>query len=251
MKPTLFIVALFAIAPTQGQWFGLKTPGAPRNADGKVNLTAPAPKTADGKPDLSGVWMSDTVKYLMNLAADLKPEQVPFQPWAKALYEERLAEHGIHDPEARCLPQGTPKMSTLPWPFKIFSVPGETVILYETNGLWRQIFTDGRALPKDPSPTWLGYSVGRWDGDAFVVDSNGLGEKMWFDTNGHPHTEALHVTEKFRRPDFGHMNIEITIDDPKAYTKPWSATVTTHFVPDTELLEFVCDERSMPHMVGK
>ena len=241
------------MTPLSAQWFNYPTPGIPRTPDGKANLSAPAPHMADGRLDVSGIWLIDRVRFLLNLAVELKPGETPFQPWAEELYNKRMADNGKDDPEAKCLPQGTPKMDTLPWPFKLMNTPDEVVILYETNNLWRQVFTDGRALPKDPNPTWLGYSVGHWEPDAFVVDTNGLGEKMWLDTWGHPHTEALHVTERFKRTDFGHMDIQITLDDPKAYTKPWSFTQKVHLVPDTDLLEFVCLEnsRDVPHLVGK
>jgi hypothetical protein len=129
---------------------------------------------------------------------------------------------------------------------KIIYAPGEVVILYETNNLFRQIFTDGRSLPEDPNPTWLGYSIGKWEGDTFRVDTNGLAERMWIDTNGHPHTEALHIIERFRRPDFGHLVMEVTFDDPKAYTRPWTVSMRARLLPDTDLLEFICNENGNP-----
>jgi hypothetical protein len=188
-------------------------------------------------------------KYLLNLAAD--GIVVPFQPWAEKLYNERKADLGKNDPEAQCLPQGTPKMTYLPYLQKFVDTPGLLVIMYEANNLYRQVFTDGRELPKDPNPTWLGYSIGRWEGDTLAVETNGFNDRMWIDTDGHPHTDALHVIERFRRRDFGHIEIQITIDDPKAYTRPWTVGINLQFAADTELLEFVCEDRDVVHMVGK
>jgi hypothetical protein len=151
------------------QWLTNKTPNVPRTADGKPNLTAPAPKLPDGKPDLSGIW-NPNPKYLVNLAADLKPGEVPMQPWAEAIFKERAAGlHASEEPDANCLPQGVPKINAAPVPWKLVQVPGQVVILYEAFTQFRQIFMDGRKLPEDPNPIWLGYSVGRWEGDALVV----------------------------------------------------------------------------------
>ena len=243
-RKTILIAALGSLAPLAAQWNNYPTPGIPRLANGKANLDAPPPRTPDGKPGLEGVWRAEGALLLLNLASG--GIQVPFQPWAEEVYEQRRSDRGLHDPEAQCLPQGTPKMGTLPWPFKIINTPGMVLILYETNNLFRQVFTDGRKLPVDPNPTWLGYSIGHWEGDEFVVETNGLSERMWLDTNGHPHTEALHVFERFRRPDFGHMVIDITIDDPKAYTRPWTFPLRTRFLPDADLLEFICNENNNP-----
>jgi hypothetical protein len=251
MKPTGLLTFLLCAALAPAQWLDFPTKGIPRTADGKPNLTAPVPRTADGKPDLSGLWVADNSRQLGNLAADVK--DVPFQPWAEKLYNERRANLGKDDPEARCMPQGVPKVNTLPYPFKIMNMPGETVILYEMYYLYRQIHTDGRELPKDvASPSWMGYSIGHWEGDTFVVETAGFNDQMWMDTNGHPHTEALHVTERFQRKDFGHMEVGVTIDDPGAYTKPWSTTIKQHLLPDTDLIEFVCEKNlDVEHLVGK
>jgi hypothetical protein len=239
--------------PASAQWLNYPTPGIPRTPDGKPNLAAPAPKAADGKPDLSGLWKAPNGKYLANLAADLKPEEVPFQPWAAALYSERLENLAKDRPTGRCLPHGVPdQMAVAGYPFKVFQIPGTVVILYEEMTHFRQIFTDGRALPKDPNPAWLGYSVGHWDRDALVVDTAGFNDQSWLDDPGHPHTEALHVTERFRRKDFGHLEIQITIDDPKAYTKAWTVTENFGLMADTELLENICEnEKDVRHLVGK
>jgi hypothetical protein len=249
-------IALAALAstPAFAQWLNQKTAGLPRNADGTPNLTAPAPRTPDGKADLSGIWQANGVKYLRDIAADLKPGDVPFQPWAEALFIERKS--GIHawtESDANCLPQGVPKINATPVPYRIVQTPGYVVILYEAFNLWRQVFTDGRSLPNNPNPSWLGYSVGKWEGDTLVVDSIGFNDKTWLDQVGHPLSDALHVTERFRRKDFGHMELEITIDDPKAYTKPWTVKQDPVLVPDTELLEFICNEneKDLVHMRPK
>jgi hypothetical protein len=246
------LAVLCALTTTaSAQWLDLPTKGIPRNADGKPNLAAPTPRMPDGKPLLDGLWVADDSRHLANLATDLK--DVPFQPWAEKLYNERRANMGKDDPEARCMPQGVPKVNTLPYPFKIYTTPQAVVILYEMYYLHRQIFTDGRLFPKVfESPSWMGYSIGKWEGDDFVVETAGFNDQMWMDTFGHPHTDALHVTERFHRKDFGHMEVRATIDDPKAYTKPWSATIKQHLLPDTELLEFVCEKNLDPqHLVGR
>jgi hypothetical protein len=253
-NPWLISAAAMALlGQASAQWLTNKTPNVPRTADGKPNLTAPAPKLPDGKPDLSGIW-NPNPKYLVNLAADLKPGEVPMQPWAEAIFKERAAGlHASEEPDANCLPQGVPKIDAAPVPWKLVQVPGQVVILYEAFTQFRQIFMDGRKLPEDPNPIWLGYSVGRWEGDALVVESNGFNGKAWLDQQGHPATEKLRVTEKFRRKDFGHMEIEVTINDPGAYTKPWTVTETPTLLVDTELLEFVCaeNEQDIKHMVTK
>lgn len=238
-------------ATAPAQWLDRKTKGIPRTEDGRANLTAPAPRSADGKPDLSGIWMVPGLKYLINIAADLK--EVPFQPWAAAEYKQRVDNRGKDDPNNFCLPSIIPEKIAVTSPWKIVETPGLTLILYESRTIFRQIFTDGRPLPKDPNPTWQGYSVGRWDGDTFVVESTGFNGKGWLDTNGHPVTDALHVTEKYRRKDFGHMDVEITIDDPKAYTKSWTIHENPELQPDTELIEYICEEnnRDIGHFVGK
>ena len=244
---------LFAL-PLGAQWKNLPSKGIPRTADGKVNLAAPAPKSPDGHPDLSGIWEPSANRYLRDIAVDLKPGDVPFQPWAKALYKQRTdGSHSREDPDANCLPQGVPKIDAAPAPWKIVQAPGFIVIVYEAFNLWRQVFLDGRELEPDANPTWMGYSTGKWDADTLVVDSRGFNGKAWLDQLGKPSTEALHVTERFRRKDFGHMNIQITIDDPKAYTKAWSVNEEVHLLTDTELLEFICNEnnRDVGHLPGQ
>lgn len=252
MNTRIPIFLLLLAAPVAAQWRNLPTKGIPRNADGKPNLTAPAPRTG-GHPDLSGIWEPAENKYVRDIAADLKPDPVPYLPWAKALFDKRATGAlSREDPDANCLPQGVPKIDAAPAPWKVVQNSGSIVIIYEAFNLWRQIFMDGRELEKDVNPTWLGYSTGKWDGDTLVVDTRGFNGKLWLDQLGRPSTDALHVTERFHRKDFGHMDIGITIDDPKAYSKPWSVTEPVHLLPDTELLEFICNEnnRDVPHLPG-
>lgn len=217
----------------------------PRTPGGKPNLTAAAPKTADGKPDLSGIWRSASDRYLANLAAD--GATVRFQPWAATLFKQRQGNERADRPSGRCLPRGVPSaMLVREYPWKIVQTPGVILILFDESLHYRQIFTDGRGLPEDLAPTWFGYSVGKWDGDTLVVDTMGLNDSTWLDDGGHPHSEALHVTERFRRRTVGTMDTEITIDDPKAYDKPWTATARFELLPDTDLSEHVCAVHSTP-----
>jgi hypothetical protein len=253
MKGGMAALSLLSM-PLWGQWTKLPTAGVPRSANGQANLSAPAPKTHDGKPDLSGIWEPQENKYVRNIAADLKPDAVPFQPWAKALYDQRTdGSHSKEDPDANCLPQGVPKISAAPAPWKVVQMPGSVVIIYEAFNLWRQVFMDGRERAKDLNPTWMGYSLGSWDGDTLVVDTRGFNGKAWLDQLGKPSTEALHVIERFHRKDYGHMELTITIDDPRAYTRPWTVVQPVHLLPDTELLEFICNEnnRDVAHLPGQ
>jgi len=242
-----------AALPAHAQWIKYPSKGIPRTPDGKPNLTAPAPKMPDGRPDLRGIWMPGPGTYVGNIAKDLKPDAIPFQPWAKTLYEHRQETQSKDDPTGWCVPGGVPRSDAVPYPFKIIYTDDEVVILYEAVHSYRQIFVDGRQAPKDPNPNWLGYSVGHWDGDSLVVETSGFVENSWLDNGGHPGTQAMHVTERFRRKDFGHAEIFITIDDPKAYTKPWSVTLPLQLQPDTELLEYICTEnnKDLEHLVGK
>jgi hypothetical protein len=220
-------------------------------------MKAPAPRTPDGKPDLSGVWESsgefEVPKYLLNIAADLKPGDVLFLPPAEALFKQRQANNSVDHPGGHCLPSGIPEKDAVPAPYKILQSPGLVVILYESRMIFRQIFTDGRPLPVDAQPTWQGYSIGRWDEDTFVVDTTGFNGKTWLDMAGHPATDALHVTERFTRRNFGQMDIQITIDDPKAYAKPWTVNESVRLLPDGEIMEHICEEnnRDPEHLVGK
>jgi hypothetical protein len=233
------------------QWVNFPAPNTPRTPDGKPNLSAPAPKAADGKPDLSGIWRVADGRYLQNIAVELG--EAPFQPWAAALYKERAEALGKGRPSERCIPHGIPDgMLVRNSPFKIVQTPGVLVILYEEFNHYRQIFTDGRMFPPEANPSWFGYSIGKWEGDTFVAETIGFNDKSWFDDPGHPHSEALRVTERFRRIDFGRLEMRITFDDPKAYTKPWGATIPFTLLADTDLIESICEnERDHEHMVGK
>jgi hypothetical protein len=238
-------------APLAAQWINYPTPEIPRLANGKPDLAAPAPKTPDGKPDLSGVWMVG-MGYTGDIARDLKPGDLSFQPWAAALYKHRRETNSKDDPQGRCVLSGVPREDVVPYPFKILNSNREIVILYEALHSYRQIFMDGRALPKDPNPSWMGYSIGHWDGDTLVVESKGFVENSWIDNNGHPGTESMRLTERFHRRDFGHIDLQITVDDPKAYTKAWTVNLQLTLA-DTELIEYVCDEneKDFEHLVGK
>ena len=247
------------------QWLKYPTAGAPRNPDGTVNLAAPPPRTADGKPDLSGMWhtahllpCNDVTRICTdlpisaqfgNLGAGLK-DGVPYQPWSK----EQMAKKGpADDPYTRCLTPGGPRMHLLPSMKKFVQTPALIVILSEFNASYRQIFLDGRPLPDDPNPTWNGYSIGRWDGDTLVVDSIGFRDDQNLDAAGSPLTNVAKVTERFHRPDYGHLNIQITIDDRRAYTRPWTVDVEMAAVPDTDLLDAQCleNEKDLPHLGGR
>lgn len=247
----IFVVTVMAAAPGAAQWIHVQLPDTPRTPDGQANLSASAPKTPDGKPDLSGIWRAAEGKYLQNIAEDVG--EAPFQPWAATLYKQRVESLAKGRPTERCLPHGIPDaMMVRSGPWKIVQTPRVTLILFEEMNHYRQVFTDGRGFPKDPNPAWFGYSIGKWEGDTFVVDTTGFNDQTWLDDPGHPHTEALHAIERFRRRDFGHLEIDITIDDAKAYTKPWTVTARFDLLPDTELIENVCDnEKDAQHMVGK
>lgn len=243
----LFVLITGSICvPAAAQWIDYKVPGIPRNPDGKPNLTAPAPKLPDGKPDLSGIWQANAGGYDLNIATDLKTADV--QPWAAALYQQRSENLSKDHPGFRCLPEIGPAVSL--GMYKIVQIPNVVAFLSE-GGVFRQILTDGRPLPVDPNPTWQGYSVGHWEGDTLVVESAGFNDKTWLDFAGHPHTEQLRVTERFHRRDFGHLEIKLTFEDPKAYNKPWTIAVEADLTPDTELLEYVCNEneRDVQHFV--
>ena len=232
------IVFSLIASSSAAQWLELPTPGIPRTPEGKPNLTARAPRTRDGKPDLSGVWEREGDRYYNNAGRDLKPADV--KPWAQALYQGRLADFSKDSMESQCLPLGPAALTTSD-PVKFIQTPSLIVILFE-DLTYRQIHMDGRKLPKNPNPSWMGYSVGRWDGDTLVVETSGFTERAWLDYDGHPHTEALRMTEHYRRRDFGHLEVEVTFDDPGAYTKPWTVSVPMELFPDTELLEYVCRE---------
>jgi hypothetical protein len=247
---SLTVLCLSGTATLLGaQWLKYPTPGIPRTADGRPNLSAPAPRTADGKPDFSGVWGMDAGPSVFYIAGDLKPDEIA--PWARDLVRQRDETLGRDDPQARCLPEGPRFTHFLALPKKIVQTPGLIVILSEDLS-FRQIFLDGRPLPENPSPSFMGYSVGRWEGDTLVVDSTGYKDATWLDLTGHPHTEALRVTERYRRIDFGRMEIQETLHDPAIYARPLTLTVKATLVPDTDLLEYVCNEneKDRPRLIG-
>jgi len=248
------------------QWLNYPTPGIPRTPDGKPNLAAPVPKTTDGKPDLSGLWQRQrsanerTNAAIEGLSIGPSLENLmrtgekipPMLPAAEALYRQRVANLSADRPSGQCLPHGIPDQMLIPVPMKIVQDPGLTLILYEEFTRYRQVFTDGRPHPQASNPAWLGYSIGKWEGDWFVVDTRGFNDKSWLDDHGRPHTEALHTIERFRRRDFGHLDVEVTIDDPEAYTKTWSFPMQFQYLADTEIMEDVCENnRDTTHLVGK
>ena len=245
----VFAAAVLLPATASAQWFNYPAPGTPRLADGKPNLSAPAPRTPDGKPDLSGVWRGAGPIYRFNIAQDLGPGDV--QPWAEDLFIKRVRDARKDSPLAKCMPVSVPFHNFFNL-MRVVQSPNLTVLLYESpNSPHRTVFTDGRDLPKDPNPTLLGYSVGRWDGDTFVVTTAGFSDLGWLDSAGHPQTEALRITERLRRRDFGHMEFEITIDDPKAFTRPFTIKAERLLAADTDLLEDYCEnERDRRMMSG-
>ncbi|MBV9505966.1 MAG: hypothetical protein JO323_13275 [Acidobacteriia bacterium] len=245
----------FAVAaPLPAQWLNYPTAGIPRTAEGKPNLAAPAPRALDGKPDLSGLWNKISPKYARNIAADLKPEDI--KPWAQALVEERTENLGREYMNVLCLPLGpgysTSADSTGAEMMKIIQTPSLVIIL-NPDLTYRQIFLDGRKLEPAPNPNWMGYSVGHWEGDTLVVESFGFNDRTWLDHDGHPHSEALRTTERYHRRDLGNLDVEITLSDPAVYAKPWTVAVRAELAPDTELLEWVCNEKGggTEHWVGK
>jgi hypothetical protein len=256
---TLVAVAL-SMAPTAcAQWEPYPWKHMPRTADGQVDLKAPAQKTSYGKPDLSGFWIPESlVKNLLNLAADMKEADIPLTPKGRAIYNERIATNGVGHPGAYCLPSGIPEKDSIPDGLKVVQTEDLMLVLHESRTIYRQIFTDGRPLPKDPQPAWMGYSIGHWEKDSagketFVVETIGQNGKTWLDMRGLPGTESLKVTERFSRPTTGHMDIDVTIEDPQMYTKPWTSKLAWTLLPDTDLIESICEENNLDpkHMVGK
>jgi uncharacterized protein DUF3471 len=230
------------------QWPNRPNDGVPRTPDGKPNLSAPAPRSPDGKPDLSGIWRIHK-SYLLDAVSDLGPEDI--QPWAAAIYK-RSADSFRNDTDGiNCLPPGPKASLSVGSPVKIVQTPKLVIFLYEYQTLFRQVFTDGRDLPKDPNPTWMGYSVGRWEGDTLVVTTSGYNDRTSLDLGGHPHSESLRMTERFHRRDAGHIDLQVTIEDPKAYNKSWTLPVDLDLMPDGELIEYICEDRDKVHLVGK
>jgi hypothetical protein len=242
------------------QWPPYPTPNVPRAASGQPNLEGPASRAPDGHPDLTGVWqyvrrdglparqtgplgqpLPGTDQF-WDIATGMK-EPIPFRASSAEVLRQRMADNSKDNPDAHCLPLGVMQLHTHPDPRRIVQTPGLIVMLWEANGSVRQIFTDGRPLPNnDPQPWYLGYSVGRWDGDTLVVETTGFRDDGWLDVYGTPLTSAAKVTERFRRTNFGTMDIEVTVDDPKAYTKPWTVNIRQRIMLDTDLMEFICQE---------
>jgi hypothetical protein len=250
------VLSAAAVMPVTigAQWLNYRVPGVPRTKTGEVDLNAPAPRQG-AHPDLSGVWMAEDNRpcppggcadmkvgqEFFNIGWSLK-DGLPYQPWAAELMTQRTKESRLHDPISYCLPSGIVRLHTNPLMRKIIQTPAVLTILNEHNVWYRQIMTDGRPLPVDPLPTWNGYSVGQWDGETFVVHSSGFRDDMWLDANGSPMTSAAAITERFRRPRFGALLIDVTVDDPKAYTRPWTVTLKQFYVPDSDLLDSICVE---------
>jgi len=257
LAAAVILGSCLAAGPVAAQWVGYPTAGVPRNADGKVDMTAPAPRMPSGKPDFSGIWISDRTKegeetpsdastlpsspLMANLGADM-PGGLPYQPWLVPIVEERTANLAIDDPHIRCLPDNFLRAYGLPHMLKFVHTPDLLVVLDEMNAGYRQVFTDARPLPEDPSPSWQGYSSAKWSGDTLVIDTIGVRDGTWIDWNGSVLTEAAKVREEMRRPDFGHLEIKVTVDDPNAYTKPWSVTLHQRIVVDAELIDEICLE---------
>ena len=265
----LIFLALLS-SSAQAQWVNYPAPGTPRTADGKPDLFAKAPRASNGKPDLSGVWQTEYAppgenqrlfgnfvnfavpgddpgtfsKYVMDILADFKPEESPMRPEAAELLRRNVEKTQRGEtPSARCLPHGLPRTDLFNYaPFKMIQTPRVIAVLYEADNTYRQIYTDGRKLPVDPQPAWGGYSVGKWEGDTLVVDAAGFNDKNWLDIAGHPHSEDMHIQERFHRRDFGHMDLSVSIDDPKMYTRSFTVKVTEVLVPDGDVLEMVCNE---------
>jgi hypothetical protein len=259
------VVSIGSASPG-AQWLHYPTTGVPRTAAGTPDLDAPAPRTADGKPDFSGTWDIEHNRpcppggcadfYIgqefTNIGWSLKGG-LPYLPWAAAITKKRTEDLRLEDPNSFCFPVGIVRMHTMPLLKKFIQVPGLLVILNEHDASYRQIFTDGRPLPVDPNPSWVGYSTGTWEGDTLVVQTAGFRDGMWLDANGSPLTDGAHVTERFRRVNYGKIEIEITVDDPKAYSAPWTVKLNHLIALDTDLIDYICNEneKDARHLVGK
>jgi hypothetical protein len=263
---------VFAGALGSGQWLNHPTPDIPRTPNGRPNLTAPAPRGSDGRPDLSGIWQVESTpreqmerlfgrgaapqalgddpgtfsKYMLDILADVPQAESLLLPDAAALFKKRRASFRTDRPMTNCLPAGVPAVELLPRPFRIVHTPKFIAMLHEGDGTFRQLHLDGRMHPQDPTPAWLGYSVGKWEGDTLSVETRGFNGKTWLDVFGHGHSEALRVRERFHRRDFGHLDVSVTLEDPKTFTRPFTITFTELLVPDSDLLEYFCVENQKP-----
>jgi hypothetical protein len=283
----VLLCAPLASTHLAAQWLQYPSPGVPRKADGKVDMAAPAPRMANGKPDFSGVWMTaepnnrrteglsspkevpgprqpqrpndeerpgdptaiTASRQMANIGVDL-PGGLPYQPWLVPIVRERTDNLAKDDPHIRCFPDNFIRAYGMPHLLKFVHSANLLVVLNELNAGYRQVFTDGRPLPVDPQPSWQGYSSAKWSGDTLVIDTIGFRDDIWIDWNGSVLTEAGKVREQIRRPDFGHLEIQVTVDDPKAYTKPWTVTLRQRIVVDTDLIDEMCleNEQSLKHM---
>jgi hypothetical protein len=253
----LLFVLVAGPAAALGQWLKYPTPGIPRLASGAPDLKATAPRTADGKPDFQGMWFANVpsrdycrtgdciqeermASEQMNIGAKLPGRQLPYTDWANEQVKIRSANSNREDPHTYCMPPNFPRAWTLPQYMRIVQTPSMMVVLHEFNEAYREIYLDGRPLPENPNPTWNGYSTGHWEGDTLVIETNGIRDDMWLDIKGSPITESGRVTEKLRRLNFGIMQIEITVNDPKAYTRPWTVTIEMAVQVDTQMLGEIC-----------
>ena len=256
---------LLTSVAASSQWLNYPTAGIPRTRDGKPNLSGPTPRTRDRKPDFSGLWLPENdpatrgtngellPKLFIDIGRGLQPAELTMQPWAAQIMAERDRNFQADDPLTTCKPIGGPRLNALPAPIKIVQIPGLVVLMHEQEHLFRQVYTDGRKLPEDPLPSSLGYSTARFEGDVLVVETIGFNDRGWLDVIGHPFSDKLRLKERFRRPTFGRLEVQMTIDDPKAYPKPFTVTQSMLLLPDTDLLEYFCaeNERDIRHFVAK
>jgi hypothetical protein len=262
------VIACLGTGPSvRAQWLNQPIAGAPRTPEGKINMTGPVPML-NGKPDLSGIWQvqaeprgpgglfglgeSPNSKYFRDVLSDFKPDERPLTPAGAELLRKH-GEPGAFNPTLNCLPDGVPHGDLLPEPFKIIHSAGVLVMLYEVETTFRQIFIDGRKLPADPAPAWQGYSVGRWEGNTLVIETSGFNDRGWLDARGTGHSEAMRVEERFRRRDYGHLDLTITVTDPQTFTRPITFSVVEELLPDTDLFEHYCveNEKDDPHFPGR